>query len=200
MAKPLKQSFYARDTVQVARDLIGKRLVSEIDGVRTSGVIVETEAYLPRGDSACHAFKHRTDRTEVMFGPAGFAYVYPIHSRFCFNIVTEQTELGCAVLIRSLEPREGVGEIETRRGLNEWRRLTTGPARLCQAMAIDRAIDRLDVTAGELVWVEEDCVANGVAMAIKSSKRIGVTSAKSKRLRYYVSGNRYVSGPLGMRT
>ncbi len=195
----LDRSFFARDTVAVARDLIGKLLVSEAGG-RTKGVIVETEAYLPSRDSACHAAKHRTSRTEVMFGPAGFAYVYPIHAKYCFNIVTEVAERGCAVLVRAVEPVEGVSLMKRRRGLDDERRLATGPSCLCQAMRIDRSMNELDLTLGSLVWVEEGLGLNTEPITIKNSKRIGVTSATNRRLRFYVAGNRFVSGPARFRT
>ena len=195
----LERSFYARETTSVARDLIGKLLVSEADG-RTKGRIVETEAYLPSHDSACHAAKHRTSRTEVMFGPAGFAYVYPIHAKFCFNIVTELEEHGCAVLIRAVEPVEGVDLMKYRRGLDDQRRLTTGPSCLCQAMNIDRSMNQLDLTLGTMVWIEEGIGLDDQEITIKTSKRIGVTSATTRRLRYYVAGNRFVSGPVRLRT
>jgi DNA-3-methyladenine glycosylase len=195
----LQRNFYARETTKVARDLIGKLLVSEADG-RTKGRIVETEAYLPNRDSACHAAKHRTSRTEVMFGPAGFAYVYPIHAKFCFNIVTELEEMGCAVLIRAIEPIDGVELMKRRRGLKDERRLATGPSCLCQAMRIDRSINQLDLTLGKTVWIEEGLGLGTEGITIKSSKRIGVTSATTRRLRYYVAGNRFVSGPVRLRT
>ena len=183
----------------MAKQLLGKLLVSEIGGRRTSGRIVETEAYLPQNDSACHAFKHRTARTEVMFGPAGFAYVYPIHAKHCFNIVTESTERGCAVLIRALEPVEGIPLMQSRRGQEQATRLTTGPACLCQAMGIDRAHNQTNLTLGETIWLEPGIGLPKSADIIGTSVRIGVTSAKSKLLRFYISGNQFVSGPSKMR-
>ena len=202
MAKPapLDKLFYEANTKHVARNLIGHTLVSMVDKQLVKGMIVETEAYLPRGDSACHAFKHRTARTEVMFGPAGIAYVYPIHAKYCFNIVTESLEQGCAVLIRALEPLQGQPIVGQRRGVQDPRRLTTGPANLCQALGIDRTINGHDLTLGKEIWVEEGLGLEKPGITIKASKRIGVTSAKTHRLRFYVAGNRFVSGPLSMRT
>ena len=197
--KALERDFYARETTEVARDLIGKLLVSESDG-RTKGVIVETEAYLPFRDSACHAAKYRTARTEVMFGPAGYAYVYPIHAKFCFNVVTEFEERGCAVLIRAVEPVEGIDLMKRRRGLEDQRRLSTGPSCLCQAMRIDRSMNHLDLTLGDLVWIEEGLGLDAERITIKRSQRIGVTSAATRRLRFYVAGNRFVSGSLKLRS
>ncbi len=197
---PLNQTFYEANTAQVARNLIGKTLVSVIDRKLVSGTIVETEAYLPSNDSACHASKHRTQRTEVMFGPAGFAYVYPIHAKYCFNIVTESIEQGCAVLIRALEPISGRTTIERRRGVQDPRRLTTGPANLCQSLGIDRSTNGHDLTLGKKVWIEEGLGLTESGITIKTSRRIGVTSAKARLLRFYSAGNPYVSGPLSTRT
>lgn len=174
-------------------------LVSAVDGVMTRGRIVETEAYLPYRDSACHAAKHRTDRTEVMFGPAGFAYVYPIHAKYCFNIVTEQLELGCAVLIRALEPLEGLETMKARRSIESPKRLTTGPACLCQALGIDRSHNQANLVSGQVLWLERDSESPHTRECIGISRRIGVTSAKSRQLRYYVRGNPFVSGPAKMR-
>ncbi len=195
----ITQEFFARETRLVAEELIGAVLVSEIGGSQTCGQIVETEAYLPENDSACHAAKHRTARTEVMFGPAGFAYVYPIHAKHCFNIVTETKARGCAVLIRSLQPLDGIPVMQIRRGLNLKTRLTTGPACLCQALGIDRSHNQTDLTIGETIWLEPGIGLGGSPDIIKSSIRIGVTSAKSKRLRFYLAGNPFVSGPRKLR-
>lgn len=184
----------------MARELIGKRLVTQTGDQLTAGWIVETEAYLPVGDSACHASKYRTPRTEVMFGPAGFAYVYPIHGRYCFNVVTEQLGKGCAVLIRSVEPISGIPVMQGRRGVDDLRRLSTGPSCLCQAMKIDRTVNQNDLTTGISVRIEEGLGLKNATITIKSSVRIGVTSAKTRRLRYYAAGNQFVSGPLSLRT
>ena len=205
MINPLPRKFYARETSLVARELLGMTLVVETKGVRTSGRIVETEAYLPRGDSACHASKSRTPRTEVMFGQPGLAYVYPIHAKFCFNIVTDAVEVGCAVLIRALEPIDGIETMKKRRGLDDLKRLTTGPGCLCQAFAIDRTLNLHDLTAGNTVWVERAIGSKNSAItiatdSIKTTKRIGVSSAKNRLLRYCLLGNPYVSGPKYMRT
>ena len=193
----LTGTFYSRGTIQVARELLGKQLVSTLEGETIRGIIVETEAYLASGDSACHASKRRTPRTEVMFGRGGLAYVYPIHGRVCFNVVTETEERGCAVLIRAVEPTTGWEVIKQRRGVIDQRRLTTGPACLCQAFAIGRAVNQSDLTVGRDVWVEEP--NEPVQFEIGISERIGVTSAKNLQLRFYQAGNPFVSGPSRMR-
>ena len=194
--KVLPQAFYSRDTVTVARELIGQLLVSRIDRKLTRGRIVETEAYLPKNDPACHASQHRTPRTEVMFGAAGVAYVYPIHARYCFNVVTETPEKGCAVLIRSLEPMQGMSWMQQRRGVDALRRLTTGPACLCESLGILRRENGWDLTAGRRLWIEQSSQEN---LEISVSPRIGVTQGQELPLRFYERGNRFVSGPLRLR-
>ena len=195
----LSQTFFRRETRSVAQALLGKILLSTNAGDLAAGRIVETEAYLAERDSACHASKHRTPRTEVMFGPAGFAYVYPIHARFCFNIVTETAERGCAVLIRALEPIQGLEHMQRKRGVNDIRRLTTGPACLCQALGIDRDVNGLDLTAqNSVVWLEDDGISF-TPKEICNTKRIGVTSSRQRKLRFAVRGNAFVSGPQRMR-
>lgn len=197
MTKRLTRKFFSEATEDVAKALLGQILVSCVGGKRTSGKIVETEAYLPKDDSACHASKSRTPRTEVMFGKPGLAYVYPIHAKHCFNVVTESAEQGCAVLIRSLEPIDGIGTMESRRGLQVRKRLTTGPACLCQALAIDRSFTGQDLIGNQSIWIEKgDCVLND---RVQTTVRIGVTSAEELELRYVIQGNAYVSGPARLR-
>lgn len=197
MAKKLTRNFFSAATQEVARALLGQKLVSCVGGKRTSGKIVETEAYLPVDDSACHASKSRTVRTEVMFGKPGLAYVYPIHAKHCFNVVTGSVGQGCAVLVRALEPIEGIGTMESRRGLDDKKRLTTGPACLCQALSIDRSFTGEDLIGNQSVWIEEaDRVSDD---CIRTTIRIGVTSAEELELRYVVQGNPFVSGPARLR-
>jgi DNA-3-methyladenine glycosylase len=137
----LPHSYFNRPTVQVARSLIGKYLVREIDGRVLAGKIVEVEAYVGSKDKACHAAKGRTQRTEVMFGPAGVAYVYLIYGMYhCLNVVTEREEFPSAVLIRAIE-------------LNG--KLIDGPGRLCRALQIDRRLNLVDLTIGESLWFED---------------------------------------------
>ena len=137
----LGREFFAHPTVQVARSLIGKYLVRAIDGRVLAGKIVEVEAYVGPKDKACHASKGRTQRTDVMFGPAGVAYVYLIYGMYhCLNVVTEEEEFPSAVLIRAIEID---GE------------LIDGPGRLCRALEIDRGLNRADLTEGESLWFED---------------------------------------------
>ena len=191
MNEPLDQSFYARDPVTVARELLGMRLVRAVGDDVTIGKIVEVEAYLAQDDPASHAFRGPTRRNAAMFGPPGCAYVYSIHARCCVNAVTQPEGVPSAVLIRAVEPLAGVQIMEQRRPSNQRNNLTRGPARLCEAFAIDRSLDRWDLTVGEQMWItmgeppEFDTVA--------SSTRIGVTSAKDLCLRFFLSSNRFVS-------
>jgi DNA-3-methyladenine glycosylase len=182
-AQPLPRSFYQRDTVDVARDLLGKHLVHVVDGVERVGRIVELEAYLGPHDLAAHSSKGVTARNRTMFGPPGHAYVYLIYGiHFCANIVTQAQGHGAAVLLRALEP---VRNLEGR---------TQGPGLLCKAMGIDRRLDGQDLVS-ETLYV---MAAAEQAVKIVRRPRIGVdyAGAWAKRLlRFYVAGNPYVSRP-----
>lgn len=193
--KPLCREFYGQTVRRVARELLGKRLVSLVDDQLTSGWIVETEAYLPHGDSACHAAGGRTPRNDAMFGPPGHAYVYAIHAKWCFNTVAEPPEKGAAVLIRSIQPIDGVHVMLVRRESDRPKDICRGPARLCQAMGINKAHNYLDLTVGKTIWIDQLHEFALGRRDIRITRRIGVTSAKNLKLRYLVRGNRYVSGP-----
>jgi DNA-3-methyladenine glycosylase len=132
-----------------------------------------------------------------MFGQPGLAYVYPIHAKHCFNIVTDQKESGCAVLVRALEPLEGIEAMEQRRGLTVRKRLTTGPACLCQAMAIDKSLSGSDLIDHPDIWVEQGEKVTGENTRV--TERIGVTSAEELLMRFVVQGNPFVSGPARLR-
>jgi DNA-3-methyladenine glycosylase len=141
MNKVLSRQYFSRPTVQVARSLIGKYLVRSIDGRAIAGKIIEVEAYVGPQDKACHASRGKTQRTEVMFGTGGTAYVYLIYGMYhCLNVVTEREEFPAAVLIRAIEV-DGV--------------LIDGPGRLCRALQIDRRLNRIDLTTQESLWFED---------------------------------------------
>jgi len=148
---PLPRPFFARPTLEVARALLGARLVRiEADGQRTAGIIVETEAYIGQEDLACHARAGLTPRTRVMFGPPGHAYVYFTYGmHWLFNCVTEAEGFPAAVLVRALQPVEGLERIASRRRGRPHRTWTDGPAKLCQALAIDGAFHGADLCAPE---------------------------------------------------
>lgn len=177
MPNPLPLSFYRRDTTTVARELIGKKLVHIVDGQRISGIIVETEAYLGIEDRACHSFgNRRTERTESMYLEGGHSYVYFIYGmHFCFNVVTREAKVPEAVLIRALEPSEGIEVMRTKR--KRAKRdldLTNGPGKLCQALGINRHHDRLRLDQPPL-FIEDGLLVK--ADEIETSPRIGVDYA-----------------------
>jgi DNA-3-methyladenine glycosylase len=194
MTDVLPRSFYDRDAIDVARDLLGKTLVRELDGERLSARIVETEAYVGPHDLACHASKGMTDRNKVMFGPPGHAYVYFIYGMYyCLNLVTGRDGYPAAVLIRACEPLEGIETMRIlRKKAKKDRDLTSGPGKLCMAMGIDRTSNGADVCTGKTLFV----VDAPLAKEIVSSKRIGVDYAceyKDKPWRFYIKDNPYVS-------
>jgi DNA-3-methyladenine glycosylase len=197
--RALSRDFYARDPVVVARELVGKLLLRETSAGLCGGMIVECEAYLSRRDSACHATRGMTRRNVSMFGPPGHAYVYTIHTRWLLNAVTEPEGTPSAILIRAIEPRWGVELMQQRRGTDVLRDLARGPGRLAEALAIDRTYDGWDLTAGRELWVAEQPI-NGHALRIARSGRIGISSAMHRLLRFYVPGNRFVSGRAGTRS
>ena len=184
----------------MARDLLGKVLVREtVEGV-VSGRILEAEAYLAVDDPACHASRGKTRKNTSMFGPPGHAYVYPIHSRYCFNVVTEPEGVASAVLIRSVEPLAGLELMQIRRRRQRARDLASGPARLCEAFDIDRRLDGWDLTLGRQLWIIDDGAPPVLDASVGRSSRIGVTSAEHLPLRFYIRSHALVSGPRRLRT
>jgi DNA-3-methyladenine glycosylase len=184
----LPRSFYERGTVEVARDLLGKVLVHG----KTGGIIVETEAYLGGDDLASHSAVGITNRTRVIFGPPGHAYVYLSYGMHeCMNIVAEKAGAPGCVLIRALEPVEGLDIMRRRRPKARTDRdLTSGPGKLTQALAITRKHMGVDMTFGDLVVVERE-EANRFEIGV--SPRIGITKCVELPLRFFIEGNRFVS-------
>lgn len=174
----LDRQFYHRPTLEVARDLLGKKLIRRIDGTELSGIIIETEAYLGTNDSACHAFRGQTSRNTVMFGPPGYAYVYFTYGmHYLLNLVTEDEGNPCAVLIRAIEPLFGLDEMRARRKRPD-KELTNGPAKLCQALAIDKSLNGWNLTKGSQLWVENHKMAE--SRVVLSTPRIGIDYADKK--------------------
>lgn len=185
----LPRSFYAGNTVEAAKTLLGNILVHETDDGLTAGKIVETEAYI-QGDPACHASRGMTPRNRVMFGVPGHAYVYFIYGLYyCFNVVTAPAGVGEAVLIRALEPLQGLQLMQARRKRERLAELCSGPARLVQAMGITREHNGVDLTGGKLyVSKGEDAPLQFV-----TTTRIGIKEEVPLPLRFYLAGSSFIS-------
>lgn len=192
MAAPVSRGFFERDALEVARDLLGKRLTRMTGGNLTAGRIVEVEAYRAHDDPANHAHRGQTRRNASMFGPPGHAYVYSIHARFCFNVVTEPTGVPSAVLIRAVEPSDGQSLMHARRRTDDPLNLARGPARLCEAFEIDRTLDGHDLVGSDQLWIDTELPATDPG-EIVAARRIGVSSAKDLPLRFFYADNPYVS-------
>lgn len=191
----LDKSFYERNAEEVAKDLLGKYLVSKKNEGRTVGRIVETEAYLGEEDPASHSHEgSKTERTEVMYGPPGHAYIYLIYGMYnCFNIVTGVEGKPEGVFIRALEPVEGIKLMKKRRDRNDKSELTSGPGKLCMAMGIDKKMKGMDLTGDKLYVLEEEQPKD---FEIKEAKRINIDyagEAKEWKLRFFIDGNEHVS-------
>ena len=180
--RKLPRAFYDRDTIVVAKELLGKNLVQVSRGVERVGRIVEVEAYLGPHDLAAHSSRGRTERTRVMFGPPGHAYVYMIYGMYyCMNVVTEREGHASAVLLRAIEP---VKNVEGR---------TQGPGRLCKAMGIDRRLNGHDLASDDFFIADSPGTE---PLSIVKKPRIGVDYAgrwAKKLLRFYLKGNPFVS-------
>lgn len=205
MDERLERSFFARPARQVAAELLGKRLVRLVNGRRLAGIIVETEAYCDAAepDLACHGDRANqgkpTPRTAVMFGPAGVAYVYFTYGmHWMFNIVTGQPGEANAVLIRALEPVEGIEQMMVNRNGRSHRQLTNGPAKLAQALAIDKSLNGANLcTPDGVIWLESTLAV--LPEAIATGPRIGLGQTPEPWLsipwRYWLRDNPYVSKP-----
>lgn len=195
-AKKLHKSFYLRENVQqISQELLGKVLVTNIDGIYTSGMITENEAYQPPEDKASHAHNHRrTPRTEVFYNSGGIGYVYlcyGIHN--LFNVVTNHENVPHAILIRSLEPLDGIDGMMVRRKKTKFdKTFTTGPGALSQALGIYKLHNKISLI-GNTVWIED---RNFKVENICSTTRVGIDYAeeyKDKPWRYYIGANKWVS-------
>ncbi len=196
MYSKLPASFYTRaDVLQISKDLLGKVLVTVIDGKVTSGMITETEAYMAPEDKASHAFNNkRTPRTEAFYNTGGIGYVYLCYGiHHLFNIVTNVEEIPHAILIRSVEPLEGIDYMLQRRKKQKVdKTLTTGPGALAQALGITKLHNKISLLS-DTVWVEDRNIA---VPAIQATTRVGIDYAaeyKDKPWRYYIEGNKWVS-------
>ena len=191
-AATLPVAFFERPTEIVAAELIGKVVVSTIGGRLTAGRIVETEAYLGYDDPASHGYLHRRNaRNGALFGPAGIWYVYLSYGmHWCANLVCQRAGLASAVLLRALEPLDGLDVMRERRGALPDRQLCSGPGRLCQALGIDRHLDGVAMAEGPVVVLPgENVTAGGVA----ATPRIGITKAADWPLRFHLAGSPWTS-------
>jgi DNA-3-methyladenine glycosylase len=192
----LKRAELPLDTAALADYLIGKTLVRDARDGRTAGRIVEAEAYVP-GDASGHAYVGETDRNRSLFLRRGHAYVYFIYGmHFCVNVSGERPGIGAGVLLRALEPVEGVSIMQRRRGTRRIADLARGPGRLAQAMAIDRRLDGVDLCARGPLWLADAVRPRG---SVATSVRIGISKEAARLLRFYEAGNPHVSGPAGLR-
>jgi DNA-3-methyladenine glycosylase len=194
----LRRSAVPESTVALARFLLGKLLVRDLDGAFALGRIVETEAYLV-GDPACHAFRGMTPRNRSLFKEAGHAYVYLCYgTSYMLNVASERRGTGAGVLLRALEPLAGIDHMHRARRLLHGARkdgrtldLARGPGRLTSAMQVDLRHDGIDLFADGPLWIGSD---GTVVDAIGESTRIGITKGVDARLRYFVAGSAYLSG------
>jgi DNA-3-methyladenine glycosylase len=204
----LRRSELPLDTAELAAWLIGKTLVldrrhargsGKFDGAsdgRISGRIVETEAYIT-GDAACHAFRGQTPRNRSLFLRRGHAYVYFTYgSYYMLNVSGERPGIGEGVLLRALEPLEGIAAMQRNRNIEDLRDLARGPGRLAAALQIDKRYDGVDLCAPGELWLGTAVQSAG---AVGTSTRIGLTRDVERRLRFYERGNPHVSGPRRMR-
>ena len=191
----LPRAFYARDTVEVARDLVGQILVRRTPEGVTAGRIVETEAYLGERDPAAHSYRGRTERVRVQYGPAGCVYVYLVYGmHWCLNFTSGPRGVPEVVLLRALEPVEGLDLMAARRGTDRETDLCSGPGKLCRAMAVGREQYGADLCReADGLWVEA-----GEPAETDASPRIGVDyagAAAAWPLRFTARGSRFLSKP-----
>jgi DNA-3-methyladenine glycosylase len=195
MIKRLRRTDLPIDTIELARFLIGKMLVHDLRGRRTSGRIVETEAY-PVGDAAGHAFRGKTGRNAPLYLARGHAYVYFVYGMYyCLNVSSERAGIGAGVLVRALEPFEGIDLMKERRSASSVRDLARGPGRLALAMAIDLRYNGVDLCADPSLWLGvSDSEYHGV---VSATTRIGLSRERGRPWRFYERGSAFVSARRG---
>lgn len=193
MVERYRSGFYSRDTITVARELLGGRLCRVREDTLLKGRIVETEAYLGPGDPASHASAGRTKRSSIMWDEPGLSYVYLIYGcHYLFNVVSESKGSPGAILIRAVEPLGGISVMEKGRSVDTRAELTDGPGKLTQAFFIGRDEHGLDLTTCRSLWIAEGDLADGEN--IVSSSRIGISGGRDKPYRFFVEESDYISG------
>ncbi len=199
--KPLGRSFYAgEDVITIAKSLLGKKLCSDIGGIFTSGYIVETEAYIAPDDKASHAYKNkRTPRTETMYARGGTAYVYIIYGMYhLFNVITGPKDLPHCILVRAIEPLDGIKKMLKRRKFDKLSNgLTNGPGKFSIAMGIHKRFDRNDLTNASDLWIEEGLSEFSDKQILKGP-RVGMSTAEEASnypYRFRIAGNEWTSRP-----
>ncbi|MDZ4993621.1 DNA-3-methyladenine glycosylase [Clostridium perfringens] len=201
----LNKDFFNRDTLIVAKELLGKILVRKIDGVILKGKIVETEAYIGAIDKASHAYGgKRTNRTETLYSEPGTVYVYSIYGMYyCLNLISEEKDVAAGVLIRGIEPLEGIEKMSQLRYKKTYEELSNyekknfsnGPSKLCMALGIDKRDNCINTISSEELYVEEDSLKKQV-FSIVESKRIGIDYAEEAKdflWRFYIKDNKFIS-------
>ncbi len=192
-ASALPLDFYRKDTFKLVPSVLGKVLVRKIGRRILSGRIVEVEAYVGN-DPASHAANGMTERNRIMFEDGGYSYVYFTYGmHFCFNIVTERKGFPAALLVRALEPLTGIEEMKRRRRIDAVKNLTNGPAKLCQAMGIDRAMNGVRLDGKELFLADDGY--RGRSSDVIATTRIGIRAGIDSKWRFYLKGNGFVSRP-----
>ena len=190
--EPLPRSFYARGTVTVARALLNKRLVRMSGRAMLIGRIVEVEAYGGRNDPASHAYRGRTPRNMPMFGESGHAYIYFTYgNHYCLNVTTQPAGIPGAVLIRAIEPLNGLDVMKRLRPSVAELQLTNGPGKLTKALGIDKSLNEIDMTRQGLLFIAK--AGSHSLFVIKRSARIGITLGIEHLWRFYIKSNLYVS-------
>lgn len=189
--KTLSKNFYNKPTVELAQSLLGKVLVHETPLGASSGIIVETEAYLGGEDPAAHAYRGMTERNKAMFGSAGHAYIYFTYGMyFCFNVTAGPEGVGHGVLIRAVEPLDGVDLMQKRRELLDEKMLASGPAKLVIALGINKELYGHDLTEKPLYIAEFKDIPD--EQVVKTT-RIGISEGKELPYRFYIKDNKFIS-------
>lgn len=203
----VSKEFFSRDTLVVARELLGKILVRQVNGVKIRGRIVETEAYIGPIDKACHAYGFKkTPRIEPLYGEPGIAYVYFIYGMYyCFNIISKEEGSPEGVLIRAVEPLEGIdtiSELRFKKTYNELtkvqkKNLTNGPGKLCMAFHITKENTWQDLTTSDYLYIEEPLnTQKNISFEVVEAKRVGIDYAEEAKdflWRFYIKDNKYIS-------